>query len=916
MPRTVDDIEQDSAPDIRVARRALNSTLQDNTKIDRVSDEVKDDQSNKRTDDDGKHNRDKGDSSKNPDSVFNRGGNNTSGSGGSSDDENIGNFIRDLFGDTKEEDEEIIKDDESNAGGSSGSGNQQTNTSGGSQSGNVNPQERGPTDKELDSEPTNTSGGSNVSSNRTGNFGNTSSSEEEGESNNTSNDEELSSSEEQEILERAKAMREAELGKPKTDDEKRMAAALERVPFIVRERRNLTKPLYIEFNGIRYPIDRKGTVVENPNDIRPSDWHDDTFRVGSTEFTVGQFVRLISPEYQIKLFEDALKKYEAEVDPKNRFSAISAIAALVSKTDSKYGAVVQITYQKAGSEQTARFDDTGHIKIDGKTYSARQVFLTSINTSVLDWLKKEANSPVAIEEVKSVYRGWGFPDIPPPVEDGNPATNPDDPEKKLEPKLKENASPEGAPPNVENSAALTTAKLRELNGKIVAPGASINMWASHIDYKVPKYPTSLGYYGIRDQKSSTDGLGFAKDEYNTETKLIGAVKVHFNAQWEKLITGTPFPVAKNSEDLNLIDYPIIMNFTEVGVWNKKVPYVADTQTEQHRMLYKGYSGGRYNMDKWGIGSFGAGENKGGFANWAEQPHWCGIFTQHCISHGGYTFPGEPVGLAAANKINDVYFNSSLKKLKDLGIDNATESFANVPTYLDSSGKSIPVKTFLDKKGFGVKGGKSDYFTNVYGILLENATYSETTETEVVMVPDGKKLKPKTKTKVNKEKIPIAVRESLLPNPIMIYFIAGIHFTKDGLTPQGKKLLEHFLSQRGWEVSIISRGGHIEVCPYINPDGTIARFGGNTGATSFVSRDGGKFAAKSSSIWAFSGGAKAGTFVVFTKVIPKAGSQKIEPTMNGVFRRTPIVDSYYRSINNTTILPTLKNVLYDQIVEKE
>jgi hypothetical protein len=39
-------------------------------------------------------------------------------------------------------------------------------------------------------------------------------------------------------------------------------------------------------------------------------------------------------------------------------------------------------------------------------------------------------------------------------------------------------------------------------------------------------------------------------------------------------------------------------------------------------------------------------------------------------------------------------------------------------------------------------------------------------------------------------------------------------------------------------------------------------------------------------------------------------------MNGQFRRTPIVDSYYRSIDNKTILPTLKNVLYDQIVEKE
>jgi hypothetical protein len=777
MPRTINDIEQDSAPDIRVARRALNSTLQDNTKIDRVSDEIKDDQSNKRTDDDGGQ-----DKSKNPDSVFYKGDDKKSDSEESSDDENLGNFVRDLFGDTKEDEEELDRQGESKS----------------------NEDTKPPTDEELDSDK-----------------------------GDVKNDGEESGSD-----------RSGQFGSGNVDDPP--------------------------------PTDITGSSGLTGTEIKSN------FSTFVSGFDLNTSLRI------------GLMK-----NPDGTFFS---------------GPINETNFNTLKTENFD-VDQNGNVTINGIKYRLDQISDDIPETVLQAFIRLQR------EDVNRLLNLWGYQSTPSnqnnTPDDQNPATNPNDPEQKFEPKLKANDSPQGAPTNVENSAALTTAKLRELNGKSIPPGASIDMWATHIEYNTPKYPTSKGYYGIRDQKSKTDGLGFAKDEYSPNTKLIGAVKNYFNSQWEKLITGAPIPVSKNSEDLNLIDYPIIMNFTEVGVWNKKVPYVADTQTEQHRMLYIGFSNS-YNMGNWGIGSYGANtkNNTGGFANWAEQPHWCGIFTQHCISHGGYRIPGKAISLAGANTINNVYFNSSLQKLKQSELDDVSESFGNVPTYLDSSGKKVVVKQFLDKNDFGKKTGKSEYTTDIYRIMLEGATYKETTESEVTMVPDGKKLKPKTKTKVNREKIPIAIQESLLPNPLMIYFIGGIHFTKEGMTNPGKKLLEHFLSQRGWEVSIISRGGHIEVCPYVNPDGTIARFGGNTGGGTTVSRDGGKFAAKPNSIWNFSAGAKAGTYVVFTKVVPKGGSQKIEPTMNGVFRRTPIVDSYYRSINNKTILPTLKNTLYDQIVERE
>jgi hypothetical protein len=306
--------------------------------------------------------------------------------------------------------------------------------------------------------------------------------------------------------------------------------------------------------------------------------------------------------------------------------------------------------------------------------------------------------------------------------------------------------------------------------------------------------------------------------------------------------------------------------------------------------------------------------------------WFPLLLKQSVKEKSVNTPAQALDFLNANVVATLNQHTTDAPVRDgmdislVAIEFATKKLqyagANNPIYILRNKELIVLKP--DKQAIGSVSEELKAFTNhEFDLQTGDLIYMFTDGyADQFGGPDGKKLKPKTKTKVNREKIPIAIQESLLPNPLMIYFIGGIHFTKEGMTTPGKKLLEHFLSQRGWEVSIISRGGHIEVCPYVNPDGTIARFGGNTGGGTTVSRDGGKFAAKPNSIWNFSAGAKAGTYVVFTKVVPKGGSQKIEPTMNGVFRRTPIVDSYYRSINNKTILPTLKNTLYDQIVERE
>jgi hypothetical protein len=366
--------------------------------------------------------------------------------------------------------------------------------------------------------------------------------------------------------------------------------------------------------------------------------------------------------------------------------------------------------------------------------------------------------------------------------------------------------------------------------------------------------------------------------------------------------------------LNIIDYPIIMNFPEVGVWNKTVPYVASTQTEQHRMVS---AGNVLNDGNWGIGNYGSAN--GGVANWAEEPHWCGMFTNHCISHGGYKLAKPVSNMASANNINDSYF-----ELKNNYVDKyTTGSIGNFPSYIDpSTGKEEmhdDVKTLSSHNS--IQGGAKGklYICSMYGAYYSKEVKRKVVTRETTMVTKGKKVIPKVKTSIKEgEKIAISVYESLLPDPMFVTFIAGVHYNPAGLTDMGKKLIEHLLSQRGWEAAIISRGGHIEVCPYMNPDGSFARFGGNT-ASGFVSGAGGKFAASRKTLYEFTSypAYKPGTFVSFSKILPRAGSQKIEPTLNGQFKRTEIVDSYYRAIkSDKNVLSTLKERLYDAMVEPE
>ena len=867
MPRTVDDIEQDEAPRDKTTRNSLNTRARDNRKKETTDVDTLDDSTKNRSDKDGGHRRNQS------------GGTQTGGSGNqtrsgnttvqsSNPDLAIADFVTNLFGSTSGG----VTGGGTNTGGGTGGGTNTgggtggTNTGGGTGGTNTGGgtgggrEEQPPKDDNfIDNTPDN--GEQNTGGDRSGQFG-------EGTGTNP--------------------------------------------PSFFGEGRNRSKGKYVEYKGVQYPIDRKGTEYsDTETDISKQNaaWQDDTFTVGTTTFNLKDYFNL-SDEEKISKFNDALGLKNPQ-NPSEKID-VSSIRYVI-KPESKYGMVVVVkppsgvTAPNSNYDGDIAFEDDGNLIINGTKYSSKNVTINGGDTAA-EWLSKLVDSRLkkpdgsSDDSPRNTYVGWGLGEPPASntdtPNDENPATNPTDPEQKFEAKEKSNQSPEGAPVNVENSKALTTAKLRDLQESKAEVPVSMRI-TSHLINLTSAPPVKGPNWGFRAQK--TENLGLKENELKVESKLTHSVKWYFGAVWsgltKKPVLGVDIPSDKSL--LKMIDYPIIMNFPEVGIPNNVVPYVAENQTEQHRMVKENAGFGP-------TGKYGIGTDLQ-YSNWAEIHHWCGMFAKHACEHSGYK-PVRQFKWSVANGVTITYSANTPNPITK----ETNGTYGNVPMFINPETNNWEVDPEFYKMGSPSSGeGDQREFNKMYTFYKKTHFEKKTVTNNTVIV----KGKPKNKESVKSEKIAIQVYESLLPNPISIYFINGVHYNGSGLTEMGKKLMEHFLSQRGWETSIITRGSHIELCGYLNPDGSMWRLGGNTKSGS-VTGAGGQFASQKGFIWNFGDTKKPGQHCAFHKLTPTSEYQKIEPTMNGQFRRTDLVDSYYKALKggDKKVLKTLKNNLYDQIVE--
>jgi hypothetical protein len=868
MPRTVDDVEQDEAPRDDKTRGSLNTTNQKNTKKENTDTETKDDFVNTRTDDDGGHKR----NTTSGGAVVTSGNKKVQKDEEKTNDDNaISSFIQNLlsgtFGNTSGDDE-----DEDTGGGDTGGG---TNTGGGG--GGTNEQDQPKDDDSIDNPPNTDE--QNTGSDRSGQFG---------------------------------------------------SGTGDSGPSFFGEGRNRSKGKYIEYKGVQYPIDRKGTESsETETDVAKIEaaWSDDTFTVGSTTFNLKDYFSK-SEEERKALFDTALGLQNNTPPTKKQLNVLGIF--WIVKRDSTYGAVVSIA-DPDDTKKSIFFDDKGNITVKGVTYTAKEI-ITGDGIDAAAWVYKQVIATQS-SELAALYAGWGFTedsnntDTP---EDENPVTNPQDAEQKFEAKPKSNTSPEGAPPNVENSKALTEVKMRELLSTIDAPDSSIriqshikSVWAAGeapVQGGVYIGPTSKGYWGFRTNSKGTANQGIPANEYKrVESSITGAVKFSGRKlpgrySWGGYVS-SPILGAKidPEKDHKITEYPIIMNFPEVGICNSAIPYVAENQTEQHRVV----TGAITNENGWGIGAME------GYASWGERSHWCGYSSWFVWTHSGYTPKHTLSNPAGAHNASLVYSEFIPNPITQ----DSEGTYASLPMFVNPETGKMEVNPELQKMGSPIKGSED---AREHCHLYKFYKQTKYTKTTIEKVPGTKKVNGKLVAieteKKKEEEIAIQVYEQMLPNPISAYFIRGVHFTDDGMTEMGKKLMDHFLSVKDWEASIITRGSHVEVCPYVNPDGTMWRIGGNTGSAVIaknaaggkVSGAGYRFCCQKGKIWDFAADAP-GSHVAFHKLINSQNSpapQKIDSTMNGIFRRTELVDNYMKAVVNKkkNILGTLKKNLYDQIIE--
>jgi hypothetical protein len=491
-------------------------------------------------------------------------------------------------------------------------------------------------------------------------------------------------------------------------------------------------------------------------------------------------------------------------------------------------------------------------------------------------------------------------------------------------KQKSSKSPDGAPDQVENSPAMTKRNFEKIQNRITPISPDILAQNQRQIGKLGK----PGWWGFRRYPDNTP---YGKPEYELSGQVvpggsctidgkIGSVQYHFKGDLYTLRKKTGRGVSVITGKENVIDFPIWMNFPEVGLWNKSAPYVADNQTEQHMAMIPAGRTYFHNLPGgYGIGLYKNVElEKQDEANWGIAPPWCGITTNAVIKHGGYIhYHGSVIG--ADDGAYD-WWKKSLENYKlgkteqDVGFSK-WGMFASVPVTIKDS-ENIPISSFFREKWSGSSFQPTDAFLDKP--ITEN--YTETIERRKTIYEQDpnnpkKRLKRVVITQepiVKSRSVPQLHYEQLLPNPTGIMFLKGVHYDlENGITNVGKRLLDHLFNQTGWEIGVITRNSHVETLLYLNPDLTGVNIGGNTGSkhAKYLHQGNHMTVKKFSVEWP-----GKSNFFVITKTICPWGSQKVDSNLNGKFRRTPIVDNYYSMIGKEKNIFSDLKMFYDRILD--
>lgn len=192
--------------------------------------------------------------------------------------------------------------------------------------------------------------------------------------------------------------------------------------------------------------------------------------------------------------------------------------------------------------------------------------------------------------------------------------------KKEDPKDKASKSPETAPETVDNSGAQTKDAVKAIQAAATPVSTGMRVTSYLEQGKIG----DNSYWAYRSVPPGVKQTSKEKEKDTSVQSIKGFVKYKFSANWNTLTEGIPVK--------SVWDVIIAMNVPQVGLFNKKIQYVAEENTEQHMMI----------LNDSMVFDRGKGTTIGLYGNnpsWADEPYWCGAWTDFLTNRAGLSRRG-------------------------------------------------------------------------------------------------------------------------------------------------------------------------------------------------------------------------------------------------------------------------------------
>ena len=389
---------------------------------------------------------------------------------------------------------------------------------------------------------------------------------------------------------------------------------------------------------------------------------------------------------------------------------------------------------------------------------------------------------------------------------------------KLDLKIKLATSPAG--PDLTLSDGVSAKKSARSDEAVGASGSRED--AAPIDTNSAQAKTFLEWYGSEGRDPNGIIYRGGKNTFYKTTPANANINENSVGRYKNL-----FDYGRNLDkmfgDLKLespIDVGLAMNGIQIGIFNKRIPYMFVEGCEVSLALVPESVGVLARPTEGGIGTY----KKNG--NWGNDPFWCGYFTDFVLyENKRYQSDARSSNIAGTSEVykiggryDDSPVNKSYSQSAVTTLRGDIEGLNRQLTYYENSQKKKQKEVItLEKKLNKNKDAQLKINYNKANEELsawnKNITYIKKTIAE---------------KQKNKDNLENTSGFEINENNTVAKFKKGLHIdtTSNTFTEAGIALFQLIKNWKG--AYIVNSGGHVEVLLHINKKGIIWTLGGNTG----------------------------------------------------------------------------------------